>query len=212
MRPTFSIIVFTTLSGIGYGLLFLIGLGLMLGWPTGMQAVRSANAGEVMLDPRIGLGLAIAAGFVFSSAGLMASVAHLGKPLRAWRAFSQWRSSWLSREGISAVVTTLMVLAIAALLLVAPDLRGALRVLGVLLAAGSAFTVFCTARIYSSLAPIRAWHNRYTLPGYLLLGLYGGALWFCALHVVALDGGGRFASWVPRAGSLSFSTGVISMR
>ena len=32
--------------------------------------------------------------------------------------------------------------------------------------------------IYASLKPIRAWHNLWTLPGYLAMGLASGALWF----------------------------------
>ena len=39
------------------------------------------------------------------SAGLLSSAGHLGRPERAWRAFSQWRSSWLSREGVASVAT-----------------------------------------------------------------------------------------------------------
>jgi DMSO reductase anchor subunit len=39
--------------------------------------------------------------------GLLSSTFHLGHPERAWRAFSQWRSSWLSREGVAAVATYL---------------------------------------------------------------------------------------------------------
>ena len=35
--------------------------------------------------------------------GLVSSTLHLSHPERAWRAFSQWRSSWLSREGVAAV-------------------------------------------------------------------------------------------------------------
>src|SRR6185437_11174293 len=38
---------------------------------------------------------------------------HLGRPERAWRALSQWRSSWLSREGIASLVTYLPMLAVA---------------------------------------------------------------------------------------------------
>src|SRR4029453_10882584 len=38
--------------------------------------------------------------FVFTGAGLVASFFHLGRPSRAWRAASQWRTSWLSREVI----------------------------------------------------------------------------------------------------------------
>jgi hypothetical protein len=41
------------------------------------------------------------------SLGLLSSTFHLGHPERAWRAFSQWRSSWLSREGVAAVATYL---------------------------------------------------------------------------------------------------------
>jgi DMSO reductase anchor subunit len=36
--------------------------------------------------------------FFLSAAGVLASVAHLGQPLKAWRAFLGWRRSWLSRE------------------------------------------------------------------------------------------------------------------
>ena len=39
------------------------------------------------------------------TAGLLSSTAHLGRPERAWRAFSQWRTSWLSREGVLAMLT-----------------------------------------------------------------------------------------------------------
>jgi DMSO reductase anchor subunit len=51
------------------------------------------------------------------------------------------------------------------------------RGLGALLAALAVVTVFCTARIYTCLKTIPAWHNVHVLPGYLLLGLLGGACW-----------------------------------
>jgi Fe-S-cluster-containing dehydrogenase component/DMSO reductase anchor subunit len=38
------------------------------------------------------------AAFVLLNLGLMAAVLHLGHPLKAWRAFLGWRTSWLSRE------------------------------------------------------------------------------------------------------------------
>jgi formate dehydrogenase iron-sulfur subunit len=38
--------------------------------------------------------------FLFFAAGLGASVAHLGQPLRAWRVFLGLRKSWLSREAV----------------------------------------------------------------------------------------------------------------
>jgi DMSO reductase anchor subunit len=135
---------------------------------------------------------ALIAGFVFVALGLLSSVAHLGKPARAWRALSQWRSSWLSREGAVALLTFIP----AALIFVSLNLPGwriatgrdygmldwlldatrSLRWLGVLLAFGAFATVFCTANIYASLKPVRAWRNRFVTSGYLLLGLYSGAL------------------------------------
>ena len=42
---------------------------------------------------------------LLAAGGLVSSVFHLGRPERAWRAFSQWRSSWLSREGVLSVAT-----------------------------------------------------------------------------------------------------------
>ena len=170
MRPTFSIIAFTVLSGAGYGVLFLLGITLATRCPNLL-----ANA------PRIDLGIALATGFALTSLGLLASVTHLGQPLRAWRAFSQWRSSWLSREGVASLLTCAPMLAIAIALFARLDAHVGLRLFGLLLALCCIVTVCCTARIYSSLQPIRAWCNRYTLPVYLLLALYSGALWMCAL-------------------------------
>lgn len=188
MRPTFSIIAFTLLSGTGYGLWFLLGLGLAIEWPVCVP-MQSTIAPDVPLQlceypPLIGYALLV--GFLMVTAGLLASLGHLGQPQRAWRAFSQWRSSWLSREGVASIVAyvpaTLLILIGLVLLflpmeetlvLLAP---AAARALGATLALMSALTVYCTANIYSSLKPIRAWHNRYVVAIYLLLGLYGGAL------------------------------------
>ena len=84
MHPAPSIIVFTTLSGLGYGLAAVLGLGLL---DPAALATKIAHV----------LALALIAG------GLLSSTLHLGNPQRAWRALSQWRSSWLSREGVMAI-------------------------------------------------------------------------------------------------------------
>ena len=90
MHPAKSVIFFTTASGAGYGLLFWLGLYGSLGLlPAGTWFAV------------VGFGLAL----VLVTAGLISSTFHLGHPERAWRALSQWRSSWLSREGVAAIVT-----------------------------------------------------------------------------------------------------------
>jgi sulfite dehydrogenase (quinone) subunit SoeC len=180
MHPALSVIFFTAVSGTGYGLLFLLGTAVAIE-PRG-------------LDP-VGTLLALGLGIAFAAAGLMSSLAHLGQPRRAWRAFSQWRSSWLSREGIAAVVCFVPALVLYALVwhyaldmaMGALDAHVvlALRAGGTALAACAALTVFCTARIYTSLKTIGAWHNAFVLPGYLLFALLGGAAWLWLLSLLA---------------------------
>jgi len=169
MHPALSVIFFTVVSGTGYGLLFLLGLLL--------TADPQRVSGNAALS-------AMALGGAFAAAGLLSSMLHLGQPRRAWRAFSQWRSSWLSREGVAATLSFAPMLALAWL-----EWRGAesivLRACGLLLAASAALTVVCTAKIYTTLKTIPAWHSRYVLPGYLLLGLLGAAAWAWVLQIVS---------------------------
>lgn len=178
MRPTFSILFFTVLSGAGYGLWFLLGLAAAFGQP-GCDAVAAASVCATRAGWHAG---ALAAGFALVSAGLLCSLGHLGKPLRAWRALSQWRSSWLSREGVMALLTYLPALGVGLPLLARAtgsaffaSVTG-LRIAGALLALGALLTAICTANIYASLKPIRAWRDRWVVPGYLLLGLYSGTV------------------------------------
>ena len=163
MHPSFSVIFFTTASGAGYGLLTLLGVLAPLG-------LAPANAAFGF----VALGLALGG----ITAGLISSTFHLGHPERSLRAFSQWRSSWLSREGVASVATY----APAGLFAIAWVFFGAVSaVLGILTAIGAIITVSCTAMIYRSLKPVQRWHNSWVLPNYLALALMTGALWFALL-------------------------------
>lgn len=162
MHPAKSVIFFTTTSGAGYGLLF---LGLLLAMTGQLPAASGAALAAY--------GIA----FVLIIAGLLSSTFHLGHPERAWRALSQWRSSWLSREGVFAVFgflpTTLFV---AAGLLGAPPSHPAMLALGMLGLFFCAATVWCTAMIYTSLKPVFAWCNGFVPAAYLGLALATGGL------------------------------------
>lgn len=166
MHPALSIILFTVSSGAGYGMLALVG--------------AFAAAGMLPGDRWFGftaLLLAVAA----IGTGLVASTGHLGRPERAWRALSQWRSSWLSREGVAALASLVPAGFLGLALLQdwrAPSLMLPLGLLTIVLAV---VTVACTAMIYRSLKPIRQWHHGLVLPNYLALALMTGALWFAAL-------------------------------
>jgi len=165
MHPGFSVILFTATTGAGYGMLVLLGF---LGF-----------AGLVPADFWFGLvAFGVALGAI--TAGLLSSTFHLGHPERAWRAFSQWRSSWLSREGVLAVITYGPA-GLFALSWVFLGNNG--NVLGPVTAVLAAVTVFCTAMIYRSLTTIHQWCNAWVVPNYLALGLMTGAIWLNLLLV-----------------------------
>jgi len=173
MHPALSVIFFTTLSGAGYGLLF---------W-AGWHALTGQSAARTLLE-------SIALAIVLSTIGLLSSMLHLGKPARAWRAFSQWRTSWLSREGVAAMATFGIAVLLALALLpsqISADAsdRAALSLAGkavaLLAMLASLVTVHCTAMIYASLKPIPAWRHGVVPFVYGTFALFTGGLLFCAI-------------------------------
>ena len=169
MHPAYSVILFTTASGAGYGLLALLGL-------VGISHGEASSLAFGLTAMVVALGLI--------TIGLLSSTFHLGHPERAWRAFSQWRSSWLSREGVAAVVTYLPAVVFGAVwsgLIEAPALVAPLAVITAIMAL---VTVVCTAKIYSTLKTIRSWHNAWTVWVYLGFALATGAVILAAITAV----------------------------
>jgi len=161
MHPAYSVILFTTASGAGYGLLL---------W---LAAAAALNL--VPRDPMLGffgLGLAIA----LVTIGLLSSTLHLGRPERAWRALSQWRSSWLSREGIAAIATYIPIAALGFAWVFGELVPGQFTVSAVLSVPCAFITVWCTGMIYASLPTIRAWNQPLVAPVYVVLALATGGV------------------------------------
>lgn len=178
MHPAPSVIIFTTLSGLGFGLLFFLGLG---------QPAVSGTVAFVFYVIAYGL----------ACGGLLASTFHLGHPERAWRAFSQWKTSWLSREGICAV-GALIVMGLYAVGAVFMDSQW--TVLGWVGAALSLATVFTTSMIYTQLKTIPRWNTKLTPVVFLSFSLAGGALLAGAEAVgpwlLAIAGAVQLAYWI----------------
>ena len=178
MHPAYSVILFTTLSGAGYGLCVWVASYVLIAIDQG----TSLNAAFVLS----GLLLAI----MLMISGLVASTAHLGRPKRALRAFSQWRTSWLSREGVLAIATfaamaplVLRAAAVAALQPSIADEIGTSATMAVLTLASAPLsiacalgTVVCTGMIYQSLPTIRAWYQPLVTPLYVAMALASGAV------------------------------------
>jgi sulfite dehydrogenase (quinone) subunit SoeC len=159
MKPSLSIIFFTVSSGTGLGLLALLALGDLFD--------RALPSGALMQ------GIALALTLV--AAGLASSVLHLAKPANAWRAFSRFRTSWLSREAVFAACLFPVALGYGALAWT--DENGPLSVLAALGSVLLSWAVLVsTAMIYASLKPIRQWYSAWTPINYLLLGHWSGAI------------------------------------
>ena len=195
MNPALSVIFFTTLSGAGYGL---------LAWTA---------VGALLQQPARGLLVSLLLGLVLVSIGLLSSLGHLGQPQRAWRALSQWRTSWLSREGVAALVTFVPALCLGAALLpamIAGDARAATIVPGaagvacaIALIACALATTACTAMIYASLKPVPAWRHRLVVPVYVLFALVCGGLSWLAIA--------SFAQRMQLAALLAACLGAIAL-
>ncbi len=154
MHPAPSVIIFTSLSGLGFGLFAWLGFGIpsVTGWVAFVFFFIA---------------------YFLAVIGLLASTTHLGNPKNAIYAFSQWRTSWLSREGI---------LSIATLLAFAPYAIGLIffehhiPVLGYIGAVMALTTVFTTSMIYAQLKTIPRWNLPLTPLLFLLFAVAGGSL------------------------------------
>jgi sulfite dehydrogenase (quinone) subunit SoeC len=154
MNPAPSVILFSVLSGAGFGLMVFLGL-----WPA-LPAGLCAFAAW-------GLAYGLAVG------GLLASTAHLGNPQRALLAFTQWRTSWLSREAWAAVATLLVMAPLALSDWLGLGWPRAIGALGAVLALA---TVLTTSMIYAQIKAVPRWHHWLTLVYFQAFALTGGAI------------------------------------
>ncbi len=165
MHPAKSVILFTVSSGLGFGMMVLLGLGL--------------GPSDDVWGPLTGL-----AALGFSGIGLLASTFHLGNPQRFLKAFSQWRSSWLSREGVvSVILMALFFVYVAAWALTGAPMRG----LGIVCAVLALLAVICTSMIYAQIRAVPRWATPYTPAMFIGHALTGGII---AVALAQAIGGG----------------------
>jgi DMSO reductase anchor subunit len=193
MNPAYSVILFSTASGAGYGLLI---------WLAIAAAIRLVPV-DAMLG-FFGLGAALA----LITSGLLASTLHLGRPERAWRAFSQWRTSWLSREGVASIVTYLPAAALGLGWVFGEFLPGQMMLGAWGCVVCALATVWCTGMIYASLPTIRAWNQPLVPPVYIVLALAtGGVLTSFVLAIFGYD-----VRWIAGASVATLVLGAILKR
>ncbi|WP_299586615.1 DmsC/YnfH family molybdoenzyme membrane anchor subunit [uncultured Tateyamaria sp.] len=192
MHPAPSVIFFTVFSGLGFGLLTFLGLGIpdVTGW--------TAFA-------------FFAIAYLCAVGGLISSTFHLGHPERALKAFTQWRSSWLSREGWCAVIALITMAIYGAGLVFFGQRWGLFGLIG---AVFSLLTIFTTSMIYTQLKTIPRWNSPLTPAMFLSYGLAGGALlagqitW--AMGLLAISAVIQILLWAKGDGALAASGSTLA--
>jgi DMSO reductase anchor subunit len=174
MHPAFSVIFLTTLIGAGQGLFLALFTGQLY---ASVKLIEAQGVGFYTGGSAIALALLVA--------GLGASFFHLGRPERAWRAASKWRTSWLSREvivlpmmmgviffyGLFHYIGWTQPFYVAGGGALPIDVTLVLGFIGVLVAMA---LFVCTAMIYASVKFLEEWHSPYTVGNFLFLGMASG--------------------------------------
>lgn len=169
MKPAFSVIFLTTLLGAGQGLFLAL-----------FTHQSYALFGLLPMQSAAYYGFGSALAMLFLGGGLIASFFHLGRPERAWRSATQWRTSWLSREvivlpafmGVVFLYGMVHVFGFLPEIVTLPsglviDLSVVIGTVGTLLA----FALFvCTGMIYACLRFLREWNSPLTVINYILMG------------------------------------------
>jgi DMSO reductase anchor subunit len=173
MNPAFSVIFLTTLIGAGQGMF----IALFSGQYYALLQHVPPQPGSFY-----GNGSMVALAFLIG--GLVASFFHLGHPERAWRAATQWRTSWLSREVIvlPAFMFIVFLYGILHYFDIDPHVFGtaAIPEFGLTMVVGAVGIVICfalyvcTAMIYACLKFLQEWHSPLTVVNYILLGMASG--------------------------------------
>ena len=160
MKPALSVIFFTVSSGAGLGLLVWL-------------LIASLMADHIRMDGATFYKGALIAG-LFITAGLVSSTLHLANRKNAIYSLTRIKTSWLSREGLLAILLyPLAALHLAALHFGWPQIT---PVALWLLIADAIAILYCTGMIYGCLRTVPRWHTWMTPTKYVLFGLMSGAV------------------------------------
>ncbi len=156
MHPAPSIILFTVLSGFGFGLTSIVGL---------LQFLNQISMVDIIIFSSMGL--------FFSTIGLISSFFHLANKKNAIKSMSQWQTSWLSREAISSIFCLSIVVGNVGWIFVQ---NMYINEVGIILFVLSLITVFTTSMIYAQLKTVPSWNNMLTPTLFIFAALAGGSI------------------------------------
>jgi DMSO reductase anchor subunit len=160
-----SLVAFTLLAQLSVGAFLVLGiLDILAAFTAGGFAALFSLLDRSM--PAIGLAMICA---------LLASLLHLGTPGNAYRAATNWRSSWLSREILSSLAFAASLVLFALLKRFLPETSPSLLFFFILAASCGLALLYCMIRVYL-LRTIAGW-NRWTTPvSFISATLFLGSL------------------------------------
>jgi len=173
MHPAFSVIFLTTLLGVSQGLFTALITAQVY---TLVELVPVDKSHEFYA---VGTLIVI----LFLALALFASFFHLGRPERAWRTPSQWKTSWLSREvialpsfgAVAFIYGVIQWFGLDMELFKLGQYSISLSLLvglwGVLL---SLVLFLCTGMIYACIKFLQEWATPLTVVNFIILGLASG--------------------------------------
>ncbi len=171
MHPAFSVIFLTTLIGAGQGLFLALYALDVLARHGYVEAAAPASLFVA--------GTLLAA--TLTAGGLVASFFHLGRPERAWRAATMWRTSWLSREVIVLPLFLALLVLYAGAHAFAPHLVPLTGFAGLVVCLA---LFVCTGMIYACLKFLQEWASPLTIVNFTVLGVASGTTAAAALAAV----------------------------
>jgi DMSO reductase anchor subunit len=160
MKPAFSVVFFTVLSGLGQGAFI---VPFISGWD-----FHGVSEGWIVY---LRLLIWVSGGLTLT--GLIFSFFHLGHPERAWRAAAMWRTSWLSRE---VIVLPIFLGGLLFTLLTTYKFPNQTSSAGLITVLFGLILYLCTAMIYVTIKFIQEWRSSLTVLNFTLMGLSSGAI------------------------------------
>ena len=130
----------------------------------------------------------------FFGLGLLASLFHLGNPLKAWRALANLRSSWLSREILFALIFTCLWASVA-LLEWRQDGASLFQNLLTWLAVISGLSlIYCMSRVYM-LRTVQTWNSISTPLSFYITSFILGVILIAVALYLSFQGSSRLQAF-----------------
>lgn len=171
MNPSLAVIFLTLFSGSGFGLMAIVAFVNDFHIDGGLSPLRTV--------------VAVVLALLLVTIGMISSTAHLANPKNAWRAFTRWRTSWLAREGVSAVLFyPVAITYLGWVFFMNRDQDSVALILGNASAVLALATIFCQGMIYACLRTIRQWHTPLVPANFYVLGLALGATVLASIRLM----------------------------